>query len=149
MTPPDDPQFDANVADICTSYREAPTRTAASERVVSTDELTGVQALERAAPVLPLAPGTVERREVAYVRHGTRGFSSNHDVASGQAIAPSCGPTRTEAAFLAHAQRTLASDPQTTRWHIVVDHRDSHRSTSLVCFVATASGLDLDLGVKG
>jgi len=149
LTPPDDPQFDARLADICTLYREAPTRTEAGERVLSTDELTGVQALERAAPGLPLAPGKVERREFEYVRHGTRCFIINRDVASGQLIAPSCGPTRTEVDFLAHVQRTIASDPEATRWHVVVDNLDIHRSASLVRFVAAASGLDLDLGVKG
>src|SRR5436305_1330026 len=41
---------------------------AAGERVISTDELTGVQALERKHPGLPLAPGKVERREFEYVR---------------------------------------------------------------------------------
>jgi len=149
LTPPDDPQFDARLADICTLYREAPTRTEAGERVLSTDELTGVQALERAAPGLPLAPGKVERREFEYVRHGTRCFIINRDVASGHVIAPSCGPTRTEVDFLAHVQRTSASDPEATRWHVVVDTLDMHRSASLLRFVAAAAGLDLDLGVKG
>jgi hypothetical protein len=48
---------DEKIADVCGMYREAPTRVAAGERVVSTDEMTGVQALERAAPGLPLRPG--------------------------------------------------------------------------------------------
>ena len=47
-------------------YREAPTLAAQGERVLSTDELTGVQALERKHPGLPLAPGKVERREFEY-----------------------------------------------------------------------------------
>lgn len=50
---------------------------------MSTDELTGVQALERKHPDLPLAPGKVERREFEYVRHGTRAFILSRDVASG------------------------------------------------------------------
>jgi len=71
---------------------------------VSTDELTGVQALERKHPGLPLAPGKVERREFEYVRHGTRSFILSRDVVTGQLLAPACGPTRTEADFLAHLQ---------------------------------------------
>jgi hypothetical protein len=39
---------------------------------VSVDEMTGVQALERAAPDLPVHPGKVARREFEYVRHGTQ-----------------------------------------------------------------------------
>jgi hypothetical protein len=99
-----EPVRETRIVDVCGVYREAPARAARGERTVSTDEMTGVQALERAAPGLPLAPGKVERREFEYVRHGTRSFIINFDVASGQVITPSCGPTRTEADFLAHIQ---------------------------------------------
>ncbi len=149
LTPPDDPDFEPKVTDICSLYQDAPELAERGERVVSTDELTGVQALERKHPGRPLAPGQVERREFEYLRHGTLSFILNRDVATGQVIAPSAGPTRTEADFLAHIQRTIASDPAATRWHFVVDNLDIHRSESLVRFVAEQSGLDLDLGVKG
>jgi transposase len=149
LTPPeDDPEREEKIRDICAVYREAPTRAERGERTLSTDEMTGVQALERAAPGLPLAPGKVERREFEYVRHGTRCFTINFDVASGQVIAPSCGPTRTEADFLAHVQRTVASDPRATRWHFVTDNLNTHCSESLVRYVAAASGLTVDLGQK-
>jgi DDE superfamily endonuclease len=111
--------------------------------------MTGVQALERKHPGLPLAPGKVERREFEYIRHGTRSFILSRDIASGQVIAPYAGPTRTEADFLAHVQEVVATDPTATRWHIVTDNLDTHRSESLVHWVAEVSGLgDLDLGVK-
>lgn len=110
--------------------------------------MTGVQALERAAPGLPLAPGKVERREFEYVRHGTRTFIINFDVVSGQVIAPSCGPTRTEADFLAHVHRTVESDPSAIRWHFVTDNLDIHCSESLVRYVAECSGVRDDLGKK-
>ena len=116
---------------------------------MSTAELTGVQALERKHPGLPLAPGKVERREFEYVRHGTRSFILSRDVVSGQVVAPSCGPTRTEADFLAHVQGVVATDPAAPRWHFVVDNLDIHRSASLVEWVAELSGSDDDLGVKG
>jgi hypothetical protein len=137
------------VDDICRLYQETPQRTAQGERILSTDELTGVQALERAAPGLPLAPGKVERREFEYVRHGTRCFIINRDVARGEVIAPSCGPTRTEEDFLAHIQGTVASDPTATRWHFVVDNLNIHQSESLVHYVAARSGVMADLGEKG
>ncbi len=130
-------------------YAAAPQLAARGERIVSTDELTGVQALERKHPGLPLAPGKVERREFEYVRHGTRTFIVNRDVVSGQVVAPSCGPTRTEADFLAHIQRTVATDPAASRWHFVVDNLNIHQSEALVRFVAQASGVDADLGEKG
>lgn len=116
---------------------------------MSTDELTAVQALERKHPGLPLAPGKVERREFEYIRHGTRSFIISRDVLSGQIVEPLCGPTRTEADFLAHVQAVIASDPTAQRWHFVADNLDTHRSESLVRLVAAESGLDIGLGTKG
>jgi len=136
------------VADICTLYRTAPELAEQGERVISTDEMTGVQALERTEPNLPLVPGKVERREFEYNRHGTRTFILNRDIVTGQIIAPSDGPTRTEADFLAHIQRTIATDPAATRWHFVVDNLNIHRSESLVRLVAADSSLEITLGVK-
>jgi hypothetical protein len=151
LTPPaDDAHLTAKVSDVCTLYREAPALAAQGQRILSTDELTGVQALERKHPGLPLVPGKVERREFEYIRHGTCSFMLNRDVVTGQIVAPSCGPTRTEADFLAHVTQTVASDPSATRWHFVVDNLNTHCSESLVRWVAAASGLtDLDLGEKG
>jgi hypothetical protein len=137
------------VTDICTVYRDAPALAAQGERVVSTDELTGVQALERKAPTLPLAPGKVERREFEYIRHGTRAFILSRDVVSGHLLAPTCGPTRTEADFLGHVQGMGATDPTATRWHFVVQNLNLHQSESLVRGVATASALERDLGEQG
>lgn len=121
----------------------------AGERVISTDEMTGVQALERMSPNLPLAPDHVERREYEYIRHGTCSFIVSRDVVSGQIVAPSCGPTRTETDFLAHLQGVIASDPRATRWHVVLDNLDTHRSESLVRWVAAESDLEIALGEKG
>jgi len=67
---------------------------------------------------------------------------------TGQIIAPSHGPTRTEAGFVAHIQRTIATDPAATRWHFVVDNLNIHRSASLVRFVAADSSPETKLGVK-
>jgi hypothetical protein len=134
---------------ICTLYQQAPGLAPEGEQTVSTDELTGVQALERKHPGLPLAPGKVERREFEYVRHGTRSFILSRDVVTGKLLAPACGPRRTEADFLAHVQAVVATHPQASRWHIVCDQLNTHQSASLVCWVAELSGIDEDLGVKG
>ena len=129
-------------------YRAAPARAARGERTLSIDEMTGVQALERAAPTLPARPGKVERREFEYIRHGTLTFMLNWDVAAGEIVAPSCGPTRTEADFVAHIAQTVASDPTATRWDIVTDNLNIHVSASLVRYVAAVCGITDDLGVK-
>ena len=116
---------------------------------MSTDELTGVQALERKHPGLPLAPGKVERREFESMRHGTRAFILSRDVVTGKLIAPHAGPTRTEEDFLAHVQAVVATDPTVTRWHVVCDNLNIHQSASLVRWVARISGVEQDLGKKG
>jgi hypothetical protein len=111
--------------------------------------LTGVQALARTHPGLPLAPGKVARREFAYSRHGTLTFLRKRAVVTGLVIAPAHGPTRTVAACVAHLRQTVASDPAAVRWHLVVDHRNLHQSEALVRFVAAVSALTDELGVKG
>jgi hypothetical protein len=131
---------------VCDIYRQAPSLYEQGERVVSTDELTAVQALERKHP--PLAAGKVERREFEYIRHGTLSFIFSRDVLTGEILAPSCGPTRKEADFLAHVQGVVASDLQATRWHFVLDGLNTHWSESLVKWVAQFSGLELELGKK-
>ena len=141
--------MDYKVADINTQYRQAPARAEQGERTLSTDELTGVQALERKHPDLPLAPGKVERREFEYIRHGTQSLIINFDVATGRVDAPSCGPTRTGADFAEHIQRTVEADPATKKWHFVTDNLNTHKSEALVRYVAAESDLTLDLGVKG
>jgi transposase len=105
--------------------------------------------LERKHPGLPLAPGKVQRREFEYIRHGTCTAILSRDVVTGQVLAPSLGPTRTEADFLAHVQGVVATDPQARQWHVVTDNLNTHQSESLVRWVAAESDLELDLGVKG
>ncbi len=134
---------------MCEVYQLAPERHAQGERTVSSDELTGVQALERKHPGLPMAPGQVERREFEYIRHGTATFIFSRDVVTGHVIAPQTGATRTEADFLAHVQAVVATDPTAYRWHFVVDNLNIHLSESLVRYVAAESDLDIDLGEKG
>ena len=64
-------------------------------------------------------------------------------------LAPACGPSRTEADFLAHLQAVVATHPKATRWHVVCDRLNTHQSESLVRWIADLSGIHGDLGVKG
>jgi hypothetical protein len=149
LTPAPDEARWPKVTALNAVYHEASSRAEPGERTVRTDDMTGVQALERKHPGLPLVPGQVERREFAYIRHGTRAFILSRDVVSGQGVAPSVGPTRTEADFLAQRQGVVATDPAATRWHVVTDTLNTPQSASLVAWVAQVSGVTDDLGVKG
>jgi len=81
---PRDVQFDEKCRDVCETYRLAPERAAAGIQTRSIDEMTGVQALERAATTKPVRPGLVERREFEYVRHGTLTLIAAFDVLAGK-----------------------------------------------------------------
>lgn len=117
-------------------------------RTVSIDEMTGVQALEKIAPNLPMIPGKVERQEFEYRRHGTQTLIASFDVATGR-VHGIVGDRRTEADFASFLEGLLASASSTTRWHIVCDNLDIHLSESVVRLVARHCGLEEDLGAKG
>jgi transposase len=110
--------------------------------------MTGIQALERIAPTRPMKPGQVERREFEYTRHGTQCLIGNFEVTTGQVIAPTVQPTRTEADFAAHIVQTVATDPG-AGWIFVADNLTTHCSESLVRYVAEACAIPTDLGTKG
>ncbi len=140
--------FAEQVETICTLYAYAPLLRALGAHIVSCDEMTGIQALERVAPTKPLRPGLVEREEFEYKRHGTQSLIANFDVATGQVVAPSLGPTRAEVDFARHIGQTIATDPAGV-WVFVVDQLNTHQSEALVRLVATQCGLTEELGVKG
>lgn len=128
----EDPEaFDAAVRDVCDAYAAATERYAAGTHTVSTDEKTGIQALERIHPALAMRPGKIERREFEYQRHGTQCLIANFEVATGQIIAPTVGPTRTEVDFAAHVAQTIATDPA-AEWILIMDNLNTHQSEALV-----------------
>ena len=140
--------YQADVEKICDTYRDALQLAAQGTHVVSTDEKTGMQALERLHETKPVRPGLVERVEFEYVRHGTLSLIANFDVATGKVISPSIGPTRTEADFASHIEATLDTDPGAS-WVFVTDQLDTHRSATLVELVARRCDISDELGVKG
>jgi len=145
---PDDPvAFTAHVAAVCEVYQHAPAVAQDGGHVISTDEKTGRQALERAAPPLPRKPGLVERPEYAYLRHGTPCLIAHFDVVTGEVVAPTIGPSRTEADFAAPMAHTIATDPEAP-WLLIVDQLNTHKSEALGRLVASAWGIEEDLGEK-
>ncbi len=110
--------------------------------------MTGIQALERAAPDLPMKPGRVSRREFEYIRHGTQCLIAAFDIASGK-VSGTIGEQRTEQDLTSFLGRLIASEPPETKWEIVADNLNTHLSEGLVRLVAEHSGIDQDLGKKG
>ena len=149
LTPAYEDGFDDKVNDINAVYQQAPERAKQGQRTESVDEMTGVQALERKHPDLPILPGKVLRREFEYKRHGTLSFTCNFDVALGKLVACTAGKTRNEKDYLEHIKRRVDSDPQASQWHFVNDNLNTHLSASLVHYVVEESDIVIDLGVKG
>lgn len=144
----DPEQYEADVRKICEIYAEAPRLHEEGIHVISTDEKTGIQAVERLHPTLPPRPGKTERIEFEYRRHGTLTLIANFDVATGKAIQPTVGPTRTEEDFAAHIGRTIDTDPEGI-WIFVLDQLNTHKSEALVRLVAERCRIADDLGIKG
>lgn len=145
----DDPTvFSANIIEICNWYREAQELFLQGIHVISVDEMTGIQALERRYRTKETRPGLIERREFEYIRHGTLCLIANWHVAQGKVIAPTIGPTRTEEDFAAHLRQTIATDPE-AKWVFIMDQLNTHKSEALVRLAAELCGIQDELGEKG
>jgi transposase len=141
-------QFQAKVEEVCDCYRAAPRLYAEQNtHAACTDEMTGIQALERIAAALPMGRGQAECREFEYARHGTLTLIGNSHVVTGELLAPSLGPTRTEADFVRHVAQTVSTQPEAS-WVFVVDNLNIHASASLVQWVSQFCSAEQDLGGK-
>lgn len=110
--------------------------------------MTGIQALEHKYPdKLPL-PEQCAKMEFEYIRHGTTSLIGFFDVATGRMEAPYLNTTRTEEDFV-KAVKNLVNTDAAASWTFVCDGLNTHKSESLVKFVAQACGIEEDLGKKG
>jgi potassium efflux system protein len=72
---------------------------------------------------------------------------ANFDVATGEVVAPTVGPSRTEEDFAGHIAQTLATAPEAP-WLFIVDQLNTQKSEALVRLAAEACGIMEDLGEK-
>ena len=90
-----DPRLEAKVRDVTGLYLNPPDKAV----VLCVDEKPQAQALERAAPVLPMRPGTPEKRSHDYIRHGTTTLFAALEVATGK-VTDACYPRHRHEEFL-------------------------------------------------
>ena len=145
---PRDGNFTERCGDVCETYRLAPQRAAEGIETCSIDEMTGVQALERAAPTKPVRRGCAERQEFEYIRHGTLTLIATFCVVTGK-VFHQIGPTRTAEDFAAYLAALFAQHPAGTPWHLVMDNLNIHCSEPVVRLIAELIANTCDLGVKG
>ena len=121
-----DPLFIDKVRDVVGLYLNPPDAAV----VLCVDEKTQVQALDRTAPILPLIPGTPERRTHDYKRNGTTNLYAALDVASGHVIANMTARHRT-AEFQRFLNLIDKSVPEHLDVHVVLDNQSTHKTPSI------------------
>ena len=115
-----DPAFADKVADVVGLYLAPP----GGAVVLSIDEKTQIQALDRTQPVLPVAFGAGEKRTHDYVRHGTTNLFAALNVHTGE-VTGECKPSRNGANFLAFLKK--ATRPHAGKEiHVVLDNLSTH-----------------------
>ena len=136
----DDPAFEAKALDICRLYLDAPRLYQLGELVICVDEKTSIQALERARPTTPAAPGRPERRDPEYIRHGTRCLIGSLVVPTGQVIG-SVTEHRATWDYVRHIRDVVVQFPEATRFHWVMDNLNTHYTLELCQYLGKLSGV--------
>jgi transposase len=121
-----DPLFIDKVRDIVGLYLNPPDAAV----VLCLDEKTQVQALDRTAPILPLVPGTPQRRTHDYKRNGITNLYAALNVASGQVIADMTPRHRAEE-FRRFLNLIDQSVPTPLDVHVVLHNQSTHKTPSI------------------
>jgi len=125
-----DPNFAAKVYDVVGLYLDPP----ADAVVLSVDEKTQVQALDRTQPVLPLDFGKVEKHTHDYVRHGTTNLFAALNTATGE-ITGSCFARRRTVEFLKFMDQVVAAHSD-RELHVVLDNLSTHKGDEVDAWLA-------------
>ncbi len=134
--------------EICRLYHDAQELSQEGTHVVSTDEMTGIQALKHKYPDKLSLPGQCAKMEFKHIRHGTTSLIGFFDIATGRMEKPYLKRTRTEEGFVDAVKALVSTDPQAS-WTFVCDGLDTHKLEELVQSVAEACGLDTVSETKG
>jgi hypothetical protein len=129
------PDFAAKAHHICSLSLSARRCFEQGRLVICTDEKTGMQMLQRKYPTPPIAPGQPEKREHAYIRHGTRALRASLVVPTGPVVW-NLGATRTSADFVAHLTPVVQQLPDMNRYDWVVENLNTHWSLAVCRLLA-------------
>jgi len=140
----DDPYFIEKVRDIVGLYMDPPERAL----VLSVDEKSQVQALDRTQPMLPMSPGYPERCTHNYVRHGTTSLFAALDVATGKVIGQ-CHRRHRHQEFLKFLKTIEANVPPKLDVHIIIDNYATHRTPKVKNWLARRPHWHIHFTPKG
>ena len=119
-----DPQLEAKVRDVVGLYLNPPEKAV----VLSVDEKSQIQALDRTAPILPMRPGLPEKATHDYVRHGTTTLFAALEIATGK-VTDACYPRHRHEEFLRFLRHVAKAYPR-AELHIVADNYATHKHPS-------------------
>ena len=126
-----DPNFADKLADVVGLYLNPPEKAV----VLSIDEKSQIQALERTQPILPLREGLPERQTHDYRRHGTTSLFTALHVLEGK-VQGECYPRHTHAEFLNFLQKVRAQVPEDWALHVILDNYATHKHPKVKAWVA-------------
>lgn len=121
-----DPKFNEKATDVVGLYLNPPENAV----VLSLDEKTSVQALERTQPMLALTKGQIERHTHDYKRNGVVDLYAALEVATGR-VTGQCTDTHTGADFLAFMQK-LAREYPNQELHVILDNSSAHKTPDVM-----------------
>ena len=125
-----DPQLEAKVRDVVGLYLNPPDKAV----VLSIDEKSQVQALDRTAPILPLRPGLPEKATHDYLRHGTTTLFAALEIATGK-VTDACYPRHRHEEFLKFLKQVAKAYPR-VQLHIVADNYATHKHPAVQAWLA-------------
>ena len=117
--------------------------------ILSVDEKTGIQALQRLQGEAPKSKGGHRRKEYEYTRHGTTSLMAAFDVAEGNISNQRIHPTRTEEDFAKFIEETVNLFPKEDEIVFLADQLNTHKSETLVVYITELINCNKNLGKKG
>ena len=126
-----DPQFAEKVIDVVGLYMNPPDNAI----VLSVDEKTQIQALDRTQPMLPLKPGLAERRTHDYVRNGTTSLYAAFNILTGEVIGRVTDRHRAKE-FLEFMRQVERSTPKDLDLHVILDNSSTHKTEDVKKWLA-------------
>jgi len=121
-----DAHFVEKVRDVVGLYMSPPQ----NALILSVDEKSQCQALERSQPVLPMMPGAPERASHDYFRHGTTTIFAALDVKTGEVFAQ-CKPRHRQKEFIEFLRHIERSTPEHLAIHVIVDNYATHKTKAV------------------
>jgi transposase len=139
-----DPEFATKVVDIVGLYLDPPQGAV----VLSFDEKTQVQALDRTQPLLPISFGQTEKRTHDYVRHGTTNLFAALEVLTGKVVGQTFRRKRTKE-FLRFMDRLIGRYAAEQEIHVILDNLKTHNNADVAKWLGKHPNVRFHFTPKG